>query len=97
MNHLIQWGMCSLHFNEFFLRHSFIHVDNTKAQQNLQIILGKELRGVIAECSFAQFRSILSQHFPEVPPQAGDNLKRDQHNSSRICKAVMTGSVENDL
>ena len=98
VNKPLQWVICLLHANELPRRHIFIHLDGTtNSPATFEGPIEKKLRGVVSDWPIAQFKSIPNPYFPEVPQQMLNDLSRDQYYSYRICTAVMTGLVENDL
>ena len=98
VNKPLQWVICLLHANELPLRYIFIHLDGTtNSPATFAGPIGKKLGGVVSDWPIVQFKSIPNPYFPEVPQQVLDDLSRDQYYSYRICTAVMTGLVENDL
>ena len=84
--------------NSLFAIFSIIHLDGTtNCPATFAGPIGKKLGGVVSDWPIAQFKSIPNPYFPEVPQQVLDDLSRNQYYSYRICIAVMTGLVENDL
>ena len=94
----LQWAICLLHTNELPLRHVFKHLDGVSASpDSFSGPIGKELNGLVFDWKVVNFRPLSSIEFPYLPQEVIQNLSSDQFYAYQICRAVISGKVENDL
>ena len=94
----LQWAICLLHTNELPLRHVFKHLDGVSASPDIfPGPISKELNGLVSDWKVVNFRPLSSNEFPYLPQEVIQNLSSDQFYAYQICRAVISGKVENDL
>ena len=94
----LQWAICLLHTNQLPLRHVFKHLDGVSASpDSFSGPIGKELNGLVSDWKVVNFRPLSSIEFPYLPQEVIQNLSSDQFYAYQICRAVISGKIENDL
>ena len=94
----LQWVICLLHCNELPLRHVFTYWDgSTKSPDSFSGVIGSKLNGPVSEWNVVAFKPIKNPNFPILPNNIIDELSSDQYYGYKICKAVMLGTVDEDL
>ena len=94
----LQWAICLLHTNELPLRHVFKHLDSVSASpDSFSGPIGKELNGLVSDWKVVNFRPLSSIEFSYLPQEVIQNLSSDQFYAYQICRAIISGKVENDL
>ena len=95
----LQWLICLLHCNELPLMHVFSEPDGTtKSPNSFSGPIGKELNSNVSDWPVKNFNAIQNQNFPKLPNHViFEDLSYDQYYGYRICLAVMSGSMDQDL
>ena len=87
-----------LHCNELPLKHVFSELDGTtKSPSSFSKPIGKERNINVSDWPVKNFNAIQNQNFPKLPYHVIDDLSNDQHYGYRICLAVMSGSMDQNL
>ena len=69
----------------------------TKSPDTFSGPIGKCLNGSVSDWEVVNFKPIVNQRFPEIPPDVVQELSTDQYYGYRICTAVILGQVDEDL
>ena len=94
----LQWDICMLHLNELPLRHIFSTLDgSTKSPDKFSGPIGSMLNALVAQWQVVNFKSIPYPSFPFLPNEIIDDLSTDQYYGYRMCWAIITGEVDEDL
>ena len=94
----LQWDICMLHLNELPLRHTFSTLDgSTKSPDKFFGPIGSMLNGIVSQWQVAKFKSIPYIPFPILSSKIIDDLSADQYYGYRMCWAIITGEVDEDL
>ena len=87
-----------LHLNELPLRHTFTTLDgSTKSPDKFTGPIGSMLNGVVSKWHVVNFKSIPNPSFPILPNDIIEDLSTDQYYGYRMCWAIITGEVNEDL
>ena len=87
-----------LHLNELPLRHIFSTLDgSTKSPDKVSGPVGSMLNGIVNQWQVVKFKSIPYLSFPILPSEIIDDLSTDQYYGYRLCWAIITGEVDEDL
>lgn len=94
----LQWQICMLHGNELPFRALFTMYDGrTSGPQSFSGQLGRKLKKQLCTQEVVDFRAIPASHFPVLPDEIMEDLSWDQNLLYRLCQAVITGNMEEDL
>ena len=94
----LQWDICMLHLNELPLRHILSTLDgSTKSPEKFSGPIGSMLDGSVSQWEVVNFKSIPYPSFPFLSNEVIDDLSTDQYYGYRMCWAIITGEVDEDL
>ena len=94
----LHYLICQLHGNELPFRAVFYFYDGkTKGPEHWSGPVGSSIKANVSSLPVVSFQTIPSPDFPSLPDVVVDDLSWDQKYLYRICLAVITGSVEDDL
>ena len=94
----LHWFICLLHGVELPLRAIIRELDGgTSGPFTLKGPVGKTLQEDLTELPIAPFKKIPNPDFPSVAEEDDHDLSKDQLYLKRICQAVMSGQVPEDL
>ena len=94
----LQWAICLLHCNELPLRHVFLTLDGTASgPDSFTGPIGKKLKGNVSDWPVIKFKRFESPHFPNLPQDVVHDLSTDQYYAYKICKGIISGSVDSNL
>lgn len=101
----LQWAICLLHCNELPLRHAFLTLDDTASgPDSFTGPIGKNLKGNVSDWPVIKFEIIESPQFPNLPEDVVNlpedvvnDLSTDQYYAYKICKCIISGSVDSNL
>ena len=94
----LHYLICQLHGNELPFRAVFYFYDGkTKGPEHWTGPVGRSIKATVSTLPVVAFQQIPSPDFPSLPDVVVDDLSWDQKYLYRICLAVITGSVEDDL
>ena len=90
--------MCLLHTNELPWRHVFATlVGASSGSDTFAGSISKKIQGRLSSWIVTQFMPIFVPSFPSLLLHVVDDLSTDQHYGYKICLAVVTGIVDDDL
>ena len=98
----LQQVICSLHLDELPLRHIFHEFEGatrTRVQQlsSFSGPIGRQLHGSASAWAVEIFQPITNPEFPQLPSEIVENLSNYQFYAYKICRAVTSGVVDEDL
>ena len=99
LGHKCHWAVCMLHTNELPLRHLIQEIDGpTTSNTGFSGPIGKLLYRVNLMEFNADFTPILDgEPMAEMPEKVLRNMSTDQQLSFRLCKALKTGELPENL
>ena len=86
------------HLNELPLRHTFSTLDgSTKSPDKFFGPIGSMLNDIVSQWQVVKFKSIPYLSFSILPSEIIDDLSTDQYYGYRMCWAIITGEVDEDV
>ena len=90
--------MYSLHLNELPFRHIFQKLDgSTSGPRSFLENLDQQMNGNVKVLSVANFKPIRNEEFPNLFDKVIGPLSSNQYYALQMCKAVISGDVDEDL